>query len=752
MGTGHAIAAVVAMFLAVAPAHGAGSQYAATITRTAEGVAHISARDMAGLGYGTGYSAAEDNGCIIAETLVTVRGERAHFFGKGRVTVGFNDIPNLESDFFHRAIGDLPKLRKALGTTWRDNRALLGGFVAGYNRFLREHAQGFAADCRGAEWLRPMQPDDALLLVNAAMVQGSAAPYARFIAGAVPPAVTALIPAELKIPDPATQQGLGSNGWAFGSLKTANGRGILVGDPHFPWSGPNRFRRFHLTIPGRFDVMGVGLAASPYVAIGFNRDIAWTHTVATSQHLTLYQLDLDPADATRYLIDGKREPMTRREITVAVKDAPPVTRTLFATRYGPMIAIPGSGLGWTPAHAYAVRDADQGNFRSGDAWIGIARSHSVEQIREILTRTIGIPYVNTVAADRAGHALYADISAIPNLSRHKIEQCGLAQGSKPDSDTPALFILDGTHGGCAWDVDPSTPVAGLMPISGLPVMVRSDWVQNSNDSYWLTNPHAPFPELSPVLGPYATRQGLRTRSAIAVLEAESGKIDSARARALTLENRVEAARLVLDDLLLLCPQRPLLADACTALANWDRRAEVRSKGALLFFAFWRKAAAVPDFWAVPFDPRQPAVTPRGINPARAAPILDALQGAVAELAELKIPLDAPLGQFQLAPRGSERIAIHGGPSVAGVLNAMHSATAPEGLVPYHGSSYVQVVGFDDHGPVADSLLSYSQSSNPESPHFADGTHAYSEKRWLRLPWTATEIAAQAEAPPLTISE
>jgi acyl-homoserine-lactone acylase len=767
----NAIAALAALLLA-APAFAA-PRYTATITRTTEGVVHVLAKDMAGIGYGSGYAAAEDNGCIIADALVTVRGERARFFGaRARVTVGFNDIPNLDSDFFHRIIGDPARLERAFAATSRDNRALLEGWAAGYNRYLRDHPEGFAASCRGAAWLTPMAHDDMLRLANAGVVQGSSAPYARMIANAAPPAITpapppATAPAPtpgtttgLRLPDPAITQGLGSNGWAFGSAKTVSGRGILVGNPHFPWVGVNRFRRIHLTIPGKLDTMGAALVSAPFVSIGFNKDVAWTHTVNTSQHVAVFSLVLDPADPTIYLVDGKREPMTRREITVAVRDEAPVTRSFYATRYGPMLAAPSSGLGWSRALAFAIRDADQANFRAGDAWLGIARARTVEGIRDVLSRTLGIPYVNTVAADRAGHALYADISAIPDLSTAKLEACALAQGSRPDSENAALFILDGAHSACDWGVDPVSPVPGLMPASELPAMIRTDYVQNSNDSYWLTNPHAPFPQLSPILGPWATRQNLRTRSAIGEIEFDGdkgdtvlrGKIDPAAARTIALANKVEAARLVLADLLGLCPQRPALAPACAALAGWDRRADNDSKGAPLFFAFWRRAAGIKDLWAVPFDPVRPADTPAGLNPAQAPAILDALQAAASELTQLKIPLDTPLGTYQVAPRGAERIAIHGGPSIAGVLNAMNSSAAPEGMVPFHGTSYFQVVTFDEKGPIADSLLAYSQSANPESPHFADATRAYSEKRWLRLPFTPAEIAAQHEGEPLRISE
>jgi acyl-homoserine-lactone acylase len=137
MRVGQAIVALAVAFVPAGSANAAAPHDTATITRTTEGVAHIVARDMRGLGYGAGYTAAEDNGCVIADALVTVRGERAQFFGRGRVTVGFNDIPNLESDFFHRAIGDVALLRRALAATSRDNRATLDGFGTGYNRYLR---------------------------------------------------------------------------------------------------------------------------------------------------------------------------------------------------------------------------------------------------------------------------------------------------------------------------------------------------------------------------------------------------------------------------------------------------------------------------------------------------------------------------------------------------------------------------------------------------------------------------------------
>ena len=75
-----------------------------------------------------------------------------------------------------------------------------------------------------------------------------------------------------------------------------------------------------------------------------------------------------------------------------------------------------------------------------------------------------------------------------------------------------------------------------------------------------------------------------------------------------------------------------------------------------------------------------------------------------------------------------------------------------GITPVHGSSYIQIVSFDEAGPVADAILSYSQSTNPASPHYADQTRNYAAKAWYRLPFTDAEIAAAKIGETMILSE
>ena len=81
-----------------------------------------------------------------------------------------------------------------------------------------------------------------------------------------------------------------------------------------------------------------------------------------------------------------------------------------------------------------------------------------------------------------------------------------------------------------------------------------------------------------------------------------------------------------------------------------------------------------------------------------------------------------------------------------------SDPAPGGNTPRHGSSYVQVVGFDAQGPVADTVLSYSQSPDPASPWYADQTRPFSKKAWTPFPFTPAQIEAARVGEAVKISE
>ncbi len=289
----------------------------ATIQRTANGVPHISAPDPETLAYAMAYAYAQDNVCMTADQLVTVRGERARWFGGA--TPGLlarRMFPNEQIDLFIAAHMDDAALERAWMGASAESQAMARGAVAGYNHYLADQAGKLPAACNGQPWVKPMTLAEFRRQTELTAVQAATAALADAVLGAKRPAAaksSAAPDAPVNLADAADamreagllDSPLGSNAWAFGKDTTANGSGLLLGNPHFPWAGVNRFWQVHLTIPGNLDVMGVGLGSFPGVTIGFNKDVAWSHTVSTGKRFTLHELTLADGDPTAYLIDGK---------------------------------------------------------------------------------------------------------------------------------------------------------------------------------------------------------------------------------------------------------------------------------------------------------------------------------------------------------------------------------------------------------------------------------------------------------------
>lgn len=103
---------------------------------------------------------------------------------------------------------------------------------------------------------------------------------------------------------------------------------------------------------------------------------------------------------------------------------------------------------------------------------------------------------------------------------------------------------------------------------------------------------------------------------------------------------------------------------------------------------------------------------------------EAMLASVAQVTELGLNAGAHWGDIQV----SGNTPMHGGPQELGIYNAMQSVPRADGKREVvSGSSYLQIVTFDDKGPKAEGVLAFSLSSDPASPHFKDQTQAFSEK-------------------------
>jgi acyl-homoserine-lactone acylase len=761
------IAALAAAFLlAPATALAADGRYRAEIRRTTGGVPHIKARDYGSLGFGTGYAYAQDQLCEMASMVTTVSAQRSRHFGLDA------DSPsggtNLQSDFFWQRIKDSKTVerlvrRRAPHGPARDVRANIRGFAAGYNAYLRKTGRANLPDptCRGQAWVRPIRALDVYRRLYQLGLRASSGNFLREIVNAAPPAEAASARAA-RLPsgrelrsrlavDPVLGESgsLGSNAYGIGSAGTRNGRSVVLGNPHFPWQGPERWYELHLKIPGKIDAIGAGLQGAPVVNIGFNRHVAWSHTVSTARRFTPYELKLKPGDPTTYLVDGREEKMRAR--TVSVQTPGGVQQhTFYETRWGPVFSFPAATLSWTTDTAYALADVNADNFRLTNQWARYDRAKSVRGLRRASARVQGNPWVNVIAADRHGRAYYADDSVVPNVDAALMERCMTSPKADLLLSAGGVVLLDGSQAGCAWGNDRDAVAKGIFGPRTLPRVTRRDYVSNSNDSYWIPNAGVRLNGFPRIIGPERTPRLLRGRLGLIQAEQRLAGTDGLGRRGFTIRtmkgvfaaNRNLSAELARDTVVAACRARggPDLAEACDALAAWDGRANTGSRGEVLWRETWTRLTAAGVPWLVPFDPADPVNTPRDLDGA-SDKVTAALRGAVDDLRGKGIALAAPLGDLQAEPRGSARIPIPGCSEAEGCFNIITTDRDALGRYdPRTGSSFVMVAGFDRKGrPRGESVLSYSQSENTRSRHYADQTRLFSRERFKPMRFTERQI-------------
>lgn len=521
---------------------------------------------------------------------------------------------------------------------------------------------------------------------------------------------------------------------------------------------------------------------------------------------TLELVDGDPT-SYRYDDDVRKMESEERQIDVLQPDGStaPVTRTLWRSHYGPIVDFPG--VGWSESRTMTYRDANIDNTEFFDQYLGMDRARSLDDFIDAHADHTGVPLFNTVATAADGRTWYADTSATPNLSPEALTSYEQSLGSDLLVSMAAkrgVVLLDGSNSANEWIDEAGSRSPGLVPFSKMPQTTRSDYVFNANDSFWLSNAdHMLAGDYSPLHGRQAEPVSPRTHQNAVLLRDSSASGPSGSDGRFSLDELAQAAfansgwtaRQLLSEVVTRCDGTPTvdvsdssiqgqpslpaatvdISEACRILGTWDGRYDLDSVGP----GIWRellsqfKPADLTDsgpLFAVPFDPANPVDTPSGLAlpPSDEAGdvVLVALARAVQTFELAQLPLDSKLGDLQYADRNGVRVPIHGGNSVDGVTNvvtwsplsfpsgetlpAMGTRVTPwssltkAGYTVNAGTSFVLAVQFTDSGPIAQSILTYSNTGDRSSPSFVDATEDFSNKRWKTVAFTSDQVSTDPD--------
>lgn len=784
----------------VLPAFDTDGVLSANIRWTDFGVPHITADNVESMSFGVGYAFAKDNICILADQILKYNSQRAKYYGPDMVP-GSGDSAHLINDFGFLTTGIRQIAEDNLAVMSENTRAMASGYTQGYNQYLAETGiANIDPACANQPWVQPIDATDILTYSLGVSLLPGAANFlsAMFVAAppgesylprpvgsgssagkAARPALPFAINPQVALPE-RNPKDMGSNGWGLGSDMTENGMGMVLGNPHFPHTGNLRFWQFHTTIPGYLNVMGGSLMGVPgAVNIGFNEHVAWTHTFSTAEHFVMYQLtqdQTDPAGLT-HLVDGSKRTITATDYQIEVATGPGTSimleKTSYSTNYGPMVVVPGN-FDWNASQSFAIKDANLPNFDVVDHWFAMNMASNMDEFKQSYKDYDGVIFNNTMAASKEGEVFYIDDSTVPGLTDTAIN----ALTTNP--------LLVATKQAAGFTVLPGfisqMDFVGPVPYDEAPKYEGTDYVQNSNDSFWLTNLDNPITGVSPLYGQVDNQQSLRSRMAhklLAEAAGSDGLFSLTEVEEALMGNHSYLADAILPDLVAACTTQestPVMVGTtavdisagCAALAMFDGTMNLDSTGAHVFreFAF---ASRGNIQWANAFDPMDPANTPNTLIPN--ATTMQQFAQAVLNVQAAGIEMDATLGEVQFVERSTPagvatgvKYPWGGAHNVEGGFNVFDTDIGNNGtLLPRHeyvtlpntrlsadgegyhityGSSWMMVVNFTESGPQARGLLSYSQSHATGDDSNLDQTLLYSQMPQLRpLRFSEADIEA-----------
>ncbi|WP_346016609.1 acylase [Chroococcidiopsis sp. CCMEE 29] len=652
------------------------------------GIPHIYGKDTQSTFQAFGWAQMQSHGNLLLRLYGQARGRAAQYWGE----------EYLESDRWVQLMG-IPERAsswyEAQSPAFRSN---LDAFAAGINAYAKAHPDLIDDEL---EVMLPVEPVDIL-------AHGQRVLHFTFVVN--PESINDNVE---KIGEKSNPKG--SNGWAIAPSRSASGKAMLLANPHLPWSDLFLWYEAQLTAPG-IDAYGATLVGIPVLAIAFNDNLGWTHTVNTHDGWDTYELQLVEGG---YRFDGKVRTFQTEKKTLQVKQD---NGTLRSESVVVQHSIHGPVVAQKQGKALALRVVGLDQPGALEQWWDMARAKNLTQFEAALKR-LQLPMFTVMYADRDGHIMHLFNGQVPIRSQGDFEDW---EGIIPGDTSKTLWTK--TH-----------------PYRDLPRVVdpRSGWLQNANDPPWTTTfPRALNPDQYP---PYMAPRGpmdFRAQRSARMLD-EDKRISFEEMVKYKHSTRMELADRILDDLI---PAARKYGDesarrAADVLEDWDRQADADSRGGVLF-AQWVEGMDFPAAFATPWKEESPRITPDGLADPQGATKVLAIAAAKVEAAYGA--LDVAWGDVFRLKSGGKDLPANGGPGNLGIFRVLNFAPTPDGhFQSVDGDSYIAAIEFSN--PVrAMTLTSYGNATQPSSPPIGEQLQLFVRKELHPVWRSRQEIIAHLE--------
>ena len=677
-----------------APYIEAAEKYDVRILRDTWGVPHIFGKTDPDTAFGLAYAQSEDDFATLLEALLSGRGQLA----------AYGDWKGIPVDFLANAMRVQETVNEKYDTEVSPEvRALCEAYADGANYYLALHPEKVVVDCL------PVTGKDIVagFVLKTPIFYGLPGTFFNvlFKSQDNKPKKHASVSEKLMLPDGLE---IGSNTFAVGPNRSADGAARLNINSHQPWTGQVAWYEAHLHSEEGWDCVGGLFPGTPIVLHGHNRDLGWAHTVNSPDLADVYILKLNPDNKNQYEFDGEWLDLESKDVSIKVRLLEPFNLMLKHkfewSKHGPVIRRGNK--------AYAIRYAGMGKVGQLEQWYRMNKAHNLGEFQDAL-RMREITSFNIGYADKDRNIYYVYNAAMP------IKAEGYDWG-KP---------VPGHISETLW--------TEYYPFEKLPQVLNpaSGIIQNCNSTPFQTTLGPGNPDKADYSDAWGieTHMTNRARRALELL----GGDDSITREEFDLykfdmkysekSKMAEAARKVAE---MEPPENdPIIKEAMELIAKWDLSTDPENTCTAI------AVTALGPITGLIEDGKE---LDRG-------KVFRSIRKAASRLKYAHGRLDVPWKEVNRIKRGDVNVGMGGGNDI------LHAAF---GFGPFlsgqikvlGGDSYVLIAEWDKDGKVSSRSIHQfgSASTEPESPHYADQVPLFAQRKLKPIWFDEADIRANLE--------
>ena len=485
---------------------------------------------------------------------------------------------------------------------------------------------------------------------------------------------------------------IGSNGYAFNSRKTEDGKAYLNINTHQPLEGPFSWYEAHLVSDEGWNMLGGLFPGLPLPVLGTNENLGWTHTYNYPDMNDIFQLVINPNDKRQYMLDGKWKNFEVKEIKLKVKSLfgikLNVKREVIWSVFGPVIK--------NKRGHFAFFSQSLNNISAIEQWLKMSKASNFSEFEESL-KLLGIPRFNIVYADREDNIFYMSNARLSVRDTTKNWRELIIGNS-------SSLVLDRYH--------PYEDLPKLLnPMSGYLFNTNNSPFNSTSEEYNLIEEDYPTT--------FSFREEENNRShRFMELISEYDKVSYEDFKKIKYDQKYPDSILYIGNLreiFQLESDDKYLEDILKLIKEWDRGGSYNNLGAAQWSLYYKNILRILSENKLKLtDP-----IPEKLH-------VEALKKSKKHLLKYFGKVDILLGDLQRHKRGEANLPVSG---LIDMIAPTYVVRSDNGrFKSVSGESYIMLVKYSKSDIEIETVLPYGNSNNKTSPHYTDQMGLYINKK------------------------